>query len=136
MADNYEQATMEPTLPAPWFTDEDLALLSQQGWSHERCGTAPDEHLYFYIPDGECYDPDEHQQSWASLFQEKLEQYDKTIILTIMGAYTCSKMRQGEFGGYVNSISWNRERFMGTHELAALNRKELEADLAKPKEEV
>jgi hypothetical protein len=106
MANNYVQATVEPLIPKVLFTDEDLNTLSENGVDWEDAG---DGLLYFFIRDG--FDEDYVEP----IFREALKKFDESeedipveedlTEIIIQGAFTCSKMRPGEFGGFVTIIT-------------------------------
>ena len=115
MANNYTQATVSPHLPAGLFSDSELDALAACGLSHEcHAGT-----LYFFADtyfreedDGEDGEP----FNSIALFQSKLKLLDPadTPHIVIEGAAACSKMRQGEFGGFAFFITRDEVRFTAT----------------------
>jgi hypothetical protein len=121
MADNYYQATVSPDLPAALFTAEELSALETA------CGLTCEtyyEQLYFFADtsfreEGE-YDRDGEDVTinCLNVLQEKLRQLDPDDYphISIEGAATCSKMRQGEFGGYAHLITRDAIRSMSTWE--------------------
>jgi hypothetical protein len=117
MANNYVQATVEPSLPASLFTEAELQSLSFAcGLYAERC----DDLLYFYAEDSFCEihdDEDGTRISGPELLQEKLRQLDPVEYprIVVEGA-TCSKMRSGEFGGFAFVITRDEIRWMSTWE--------------------
>jgi dethiobiotin synthetase len=107
MANNYTPATVTPYLPATLFTEKELeSLASDCGLTHEQY----DDKLYFYAEEYFSeIGQDEHGNPVNSveLLQAKLKQLDPAEYphIVIEGAYTCSKMRQGEFGGFAYFIT-------------------------------
>jgi len=103
MADNYEQATVEPTLSKDLFTDEDLRILTSSGIEWEDNGDS----YYFFAREFLCEDGD-HSRTYADVFQDAIRRSHGNVEeVAICGATTCSKMRPGEFGGFVIRISKN-----------------------------
>jgi hypothetical protein len=122
MANNYTQ----PTIPATLVTDVELDLLSRAGFevhSYKDSNGSCLEH-YLTVEEGFVYDFDEwleelyegelkdvQYENISDIFQaiisrslesEEDEDIDEFVI---KGAYTCSKMRPGEFGGFVIRIT-------------------------------
>jgi hypothetical protein len=116
MANNYDQATVSPYLPASLFSEAELEWLSCPcGLSADRCG----DELYFYAEEGfreEEEDADGNEINVLSLFQEKLRQLDPVQYpsIVIHGAATCGKMRQDEFGGFAHFITRDAIRSFST----------------------
>ena len=116
MADNFNQATVSPPLPASLFGEADLESLSTAcGLSFERHG----DELYFFAEasfseDGE--DEEGEAVDVLALLQAKLRQLDAATYphITIQGAFTCSKMRPEEFGGFAHVITRNGVRSLST----------------------
>lgn len=102
MADNYEQATVEPTIPETAVSEEELSILEQCGfeWVKEH------NHLYFYAQDGI-----NDEEDWIGTFQNILGKTPDTSSIVVQGAYTCSKMRPGEFGGFLTYITKDNHKF-------------------------
>jgi hypothetical protein len=118
MADNYYQATVTPCLPAALFNEEDLnALETACGLT---CETYYDSLCFLaetcFVERGE--DHDGFGVDCLALMQEKLRQLDPDAYpyISIEGAATCSKMRQGEIGGYAHLITRDAIRSMSTWE--------------------
>lgn len=56
--------------------------------------------------------------SSANIFQSILNKPDcKEKEIVIMGAFTCDKLRQGEFGGFVTRITKDLIQHSGTHQM-------------------
>lgn len=116
MANNYNQATVSPELPASLFTEHELlSLISACGLSAWRDG----ETLYFFAEASFCEIGDDDQGKTldcTAVFQEKLRQLDPAAYshILIQGATTCSKMRADEFGGYAILITRDDIRSMST----------------------
>lgn len=116
MSDNYSQATVSPRLPASLFTAGELASLSSA------CGLACERHgdlLYFFAEEHFREQDDDGEGSsinCTAMFQEKLRQLpagDYPAII-IEGAATCSKLREGEFGGFAYFITRDEVRYAST----------------------
>jgi hypothetical protein len=110
MADNFNQATVSPNLPASLFTEDELDSLEFAcGLTCDRDG----ETLYFYADtsfgeEGEDdRDGEDASINCLTLLQEKLRQLDAVEYpsIVIQGAATCGKMRQDEFGGFAHFIT-------------------------------
>lgn len=111
MANNYTQATVYPELSKTLFTEQDLETLQENGFSFDE---AHGDELYFYVEEG--FDEDET----AHIFQKAIErsknsdEVDPVEEILIEGAFTCSKMRPGEFGGFVLRITEDNVQGGGT----------------------
>jgi hypothetical protein len=112
MSDNFNQATITPSLPGNAFTPAELARLAECGLRHE---PADEGLLYFFAEDGIDVDADSEDDEDAAvtcpyeILQQALRRCDTSLTaLSIEGAETCSKMRPGAFGGYCAYIT--RER--------------------------
>jgi hypothetical protein len=116
MADNYNQATVSPSLPSSHFSDMELQLLAGACGLHcDRCNDA----LYFFADCFFCEEgEDQHDQriNCTDIFQAKLRELDPVSYpyIVIEGAATCSKMRSGEFGGFAYFITRDEVRYMST----------------------
>ena len=116
MTNNYSTATVSPELPASLFSEPEIESLTFAcGITCERIGDL----LYFVAEDSffeEGEDEDENQINCTALFQAKLNLLDPLSFphIVIEGAATCSKMRQGEFGGFAYFISRDEVKFMST----------------------
>jgi hypothetical protein len=116
MADYYSQATVSPALPATLFSPAELEALAGA------CGlySEPDgDNLYFFAGDyfcGEGEDLNEEHVNCTERLQAKLRELDPVSYprITIEGAVTCSKMRPGEFGGFVYFITREEIRYFDT----------------------
>jgi hypothetical protein len=116
MADNFYQATVSPPLPASLFRAEELRTLETA------CGLGcyPDGNaLYFYAETSFCEegeDEDGRRIDCLALLREKLGQLDPGAYphIAITGAATCSKMREGEFGGFAHYITRDRVSSVST----------------------
>lgn len=152
MADNYSHFTVEPDLPAEFFTELELQILSVFGLSFEGSTTLyffSDESRYAdeeieiskvalsdesnfvvrqlldYIQANDLKDEDgiyyismeninddtdvEHEITPETIFHsiiEKAMSHNSPIDeIVIEGTFSCSKMRPGEFGGFVTLIT-------------------------------
>lgn len=166
MADHYEQATVEPALPAYAVSDFERELLRGFGFASEP-GTPETgaKALYFFADDsvnssyfgdltvgdvmeaasrgdslaaallGELGSPeadltidtfDKGIPSWENILQHILQKPECQDIdeIVVMAAYTCSKMRPGEFGGWVTRITRDRSQSEGTRSMLDRMRKE------------
>lgn len=116
MANNYYQATVSPLLPASLFTDEELDSLSCA------CGLTGDpdgDLIYFYADTQFCEEgetPEGDRVNCLTLLQEKLKRLPPPDFpaIAIEGAATCSRMRQGEFGGFAFYITRGEVRYSST----------------------
>jgi hypothetical protein len=121
MANNYDQATISPALPASLFSEAELRSLAVAcGLSSERDG----DDLYFFAET--CFfeqgeDDDGFGVDLVSLLQAKLRQLDMTAYphITIHGASICDKMRADEFGGFAYVITRENVRHLSTWEWLA-----------------
>lgn len=120
MANNHTQATVYPELHKSLFTQEELDTLGENGFSYDEVNS---DELYFYIEDG--FDEDET----AHIFQKAIErsknsdEVDPIEEVLIEGAFTCTKMRAGEFGGFVLRITEEDVQGAGTDRLIEMLRK-------------
>ena len=154
MANNYDQATVQPNFPISSVTDFEKELLSQFGFSYEIYDSREEGNsLYFFVEECtrdeiddldvdlvfECAqqgDPiatnvlryiQNHgsdnldtyvssEFSWVSIFQEILKKPECEGIedICVEGAYTCDKLRPGEFGGWVCRITRESVQYDGT----------------------
>jgi hypothetical protein len=154
MANNYDQATVQPNFPILSVTDFEKELLSQFGFSYEIYDSREEGNsLYFFVEECtrdeiddldvdlvfECAqqgDPiatnvlryiQNHSSnsldtyvssefSWVSIFQEILKKPECEGIedICVEGAYTCDKLRPGEFGGWVCRITRDSVQCDGT----------------------
>jgi hypothetical protein len=116
MANNYNQATISPALPAVLFSQQELQALEAA------CGLESEEQgddLYFFAGDFFCEEgegDDGQAVDCLALLRDKLGQLDETQYphIVIHGASTCSKMRPGEFGGFVHLITRDRVQSWST----------------------
>lgn len=111
MANNYTQATVYPEIDKSLITDDEILTLGENGYSFDDLG---DSRLYFYVEEGFDFDETAH------IFQEIIkrsqtsEETDPINEIVIEGAFTCSKMRPGEFGGFVARITIDDIQEAGT----------------------
>lgn len=115
MANNYMPATVSPNLPASLFSASELNALAICGLSRE----SHDGTICFFAEDyfsEEDEGEDGKPVNCITLLQSKLKLLDPagTPHIVIEGAATCSKMRQGEFGGFAYFITRERVRFTAT----------------------
>jgi len=98
MANNYQQATVEPTIPSNLVTEEELELLQECGFDYEEY----DNEFYFFTEFG----VDGYDHDWSLIFQNIINKPGSTINeVVVKAAETCSKMRPGEFGGWITYIT-------------------------------
>jgi hypothetical protein len=107
MANNYTQATVSPLIPATLITDTEIGLLEQVGFTAHNYGEWFKEMYEADIgqPYTEQYTDifDIFQAVMSrSLESEEDEDIDEIII---KGAFTCSKMRPDEFGGFIIRVT-------------------------------
>ena len=120
MANNYSYCTVEPNIPKDLLTPDQIKLLECSGFVLENCSNGS---YYLYadscliedkeyleeivqVCEGERIEPVLWYDLLESLITEELKEF------CIMGAYTCDKMRPGEFGGWVcritkDNIQWD-----------------------------
>jgi hypothetical protein len=116
MSDNYNQATISPSLPASLFSEDELETLSIAcGLSCETCR----EHIYLFADSSFSEEGDDEEGEnvdLLALLQAKLRQLDAVEYphITIHGASTCSKMREDEFGGFAHVITRENVRSVST----------------------
>ena len=120
MANSCEQATVEPTdLGKELFTEDDLRILESSGMEWEDNGDS----YYFFAPEFLCEGNDQ-ARTYGAVFQKAIRRSRGSVDeIVIKGAWTCSKMRAGEFGGFVIRITENAVESATTHEILELMRK-------------
>ncbi|PPD43761.1 MAG: hypothetical protein CTY16_12540 [Methylobacter sp.] len=155
MANNYNQATVEPNFPVLAVTPFERHLLGHYGFSHEFYKSDQGDTVYFFAKESLCDevfdlevslvqenaqsgDPvamrlldylQEHgseqldtfaadEFSWECLFQAILKKPACAALddICVMGAYTCDKLRPGEFGGWVCRITREQVQYDGTYQ--------------------
>ena len=131
MANNYIQATVYPEIHKSLLTGKELITLEFAGFSVEDWDQSGN--LYLYVEEGfieEDEDEDGNKFNIFDIFQnvikrsESSEEVDPIKDIIIEGAFTCSKMRPGEFGGFVTRISEGLVQYGSTSELLDQMRKE------------
>ena len=117
MADSYEKATVYPQeLAKSLFNNDDLEILEWSGFEWDDLG----ESYYFYSPEYLVED-DDQPRTYVDVFQKAIRQSDGLVSeVVIEGAFTCSKMRPGEFGGFVIRITENDVQSGTTADLRSL----------------
>jgi len=116
MANNYTSATVEPTFPEGLLTSDELELLGECGFHLD----IHDNELYFYVEDGVW---DEHD--WVGIFQNAILRSNGEIKEVVVNAAEyCSKMRPGEFGGWVTYITKDKYWCGSTYGLLTKFRKQ------------
>lgn len=119
MADSYSQCTVSPYFPGAVITDERSEQLEAAGFGWETVHNAP-AMAYLYSEDGpRDYDYEDKHTNWPELLQEMAVEAGIDAVI-VEGAYYCSKMRQGEFGGYVTYITKDKIEHGGTQSLLEL----------------
>lgn len=116
MANNYYQATISPLLPASLFTEDELESLSSA------CGLTGEPEgdlIYFYADTQFCEvgeTPEGDRVNCLKLLQKKLKRLPPADFpaIAIEGAATCSRMREGEFGGFAFYITRSEVRSFST----------------------
>lgn len=100
MANHYTQATVDPRIPRELISNDDLTALNEQGFSSHHEGGL----VYLFVEES-FFEFEEHEgKSFLNIFQDICQKSDIEEIV-IQGAYTCSKARPGEFGGFVTRIT-------------------------------
>ena len=132
MADNYTQATLTPDV---LLTDELRAVLELTGATLE---PADDGKWYAYWEDGiselddQAWDMRQHpdaaeaadfRERWhgkdiSDVLRAVLDGNPGTGLLVIEGAYGCSKMRPGQFGGFGIYVTREQFAFTGSQDIA------------------
>lgn len=124
MANNYTQATISPTIPTKLLTEVEQEILSLLGFTLHEYNS---EEIYIVVEehclmDLEMFDDEEWEQSLGQprpaeyvtvfdIFQQVIKRSlesgmdDPVEEVVIKGAFTCSKMRPDEFGGFVVRIT-------------------------------
>lgn len=133
MANNYTQATVSPTnIPESLFTEKELEQLDYLGFSYQK--NRDSDTLYFFVEEGfveSDEDEDGIEVNAFKIFQEIITRSLETPAVeslrkvVIEGAYTCSKMRPGEFGGFVVRVTKDNVQFSSTDQMLRLMREEV-----------
>ena len=131
MADNYTQATLTPDVQ---LTEELRAVLEATGATLEPAGGGQ---WYVYWEDGFSeldehapdipHDPDTaaatafrerwHGKDMAGVLRAVLDSNPGIEMLVIEGAYRCSKMRPGEFGGFGIYVTRKESAFISSQDI-------------------
>lgn len=116
MANNYSQTTIAPYIPTELITERLEELCGALGVNYEgRTET------YFYAEDGIGYG---ELEDGTEVGEDDLVAEFQTIIKNSLGklpwvsfetAYTCDKMRSGEFGGSAMLITADDVEYVGTN---------------------
>jgi len=130
MANNYSQATVSPTdIPSNALTDEERGVLESSGFTLHESG---DNTIYIVVEDSFLLEEspdfieDETKEITAEdVFNRIITKVDEINEIVIEGAYTCSKMRSGEFGGFVIRFTRDRVQSGDTGTLLDMMRKDL-----------
>lgn len=120
MANNYAQGTFEPEIPFTLFTESDLTLLDTLGVSVDK---GPDGLCYLYnenyctsgyiVVDG--VETEVVEDDLYAMLQEVIKRSNGKIrFISHEQAYTCDKMRKGEFGGSAVFITADDVQYHGT----------------------
>lgn len=133
MANNQFSVTVSPEIPSILPTEQEIRFLGACGFAFDSGNCS----LYFYAEEfanieddpeiPEEYEDDSFPAHWSVpiVLQNILRRSEgalKEIILE--GAFTCDKMRMGQFGGVVYLITANRIQKGCTHSLLEQFRKE------------
>ncbi len=138
MSNSYCMATVEPTIPSQLLTELDKQVFKLLGATIEE----HDGECYIFFTDGvwlllDNY-MDEELSEYAVTDEDK--EFVKSIIendysvqeilqvilnrpnintrtFTVMGSFTCDKMRPGEFGGWVSLVSADNILTESTHSM-------------------
>ncbi len=122
MADSYTQATVEPFIPDSVCGIDRLELLETAGFQSEEVFGEPTRR-YFFAENGiNEYDIDDNEIDYVSVFQQMLKEAGLEELF-IVGAFICSKMRPGEFGGFVTRITPDTVQHGNTYTLQELMQK-------------
>ena len=127
MANNYVQATVFPEdIPSNAITEEEKQVLEYSGF------TVYDDHQHIYIVVEENFLLDESPEfiedetkeiTAEDVFNRILSRVAEIDEIVIAGAYTCSKMRSGEFGGFIYRFTRDKLQFADTEVLLEMMRK-------------
>jgi len=116
MANNYTQATVEPEIHPDLITPEEINELCDNGYNYV---TTQYGDYYFFVEEGFWLDDTAH--IWQNVIKRSKEFtpdveviYEEIEEIVVEGAYTCSKMRPGEFGGFVARITEDDVQQAGT----------------------
>lgn len=99
MSDGSMQATVSPNLPQHVCTVERIEVLARAGFSFQCEGDS----LYFFVrEDLKDFDGEHHDVEipWRETLQLMRDEANHSELI-VEGAYTHTKMRPGEFGGFV-----------------------------------
>lgn len=121
MANNYAQGTFEPEIPHNLFTPSDLEIMDVLGLSVDK---GPDGLAYLYN-DGFCTagyikleggsEKEVCEDDLYAMLQEVIKRSNGELAyITHEQAYTCDRMRQGEFGGSAVIITADDVQYHGT----------------------
>ena len=107
MANNYAPATVYPTIPNNLLTEQEEEILASCGFSIEGDYVFSEEGFWETLEDLEI---ETNYNNVFEVFQSVIkrskasEEEEDINEIVIEGAFYCSKMRAGEFGGYVVRI--------------------------------
>jgi hypothetical protein len=134
MADSYTQATVYPEIPVSLITDEEREILERAGFTLFECSegwyVTVEEGFWAEIEETVPYGEENNTQydSVYDIFQAVIsrtfdsEEEEDINEFIIQGAFTCSKLRPGEFGGFVVRITANEVQEGGTAQLLDMMR--------------
>ena len=141
MANNYTQCTVQPFIHKELITTAEIIQLEAAGFSCEVMG----DEFYIYSEEGftEEYEVESEDENgdttyeefpiWP-IFQRIIErsksfrpnvevEYEEIDEIVLEGAFTCDKMRPGEFGGFLTLVTENDVRGASTADLLHMLRK-------------
>ena len=122
MANNYASGTFEPFIPKHLFTEADLNLLDSLGITANSVHDA-DDVLYLFNEDycttgyleTETGEKEVTEDDLYALLQEVIRRSNGSLKwISHEQAYTCDKMRRGEFGGSAVFITADDIQYHGT----------------------
>ena len=110
MADNYSEMTVSPCIPKELVTTKELELLKDEGFSYKEINEQRTMKYYFFNEEGDGDD-----MNIVKAFQAIIKRsHGKLKYVALEGAYTSSKMRPGEFGGFACLITKEADEWFNT----------------------
>ncbi len=115
MANSYCQATLEPLIPADLMTQDIRQLLAAFGFSFAEA----DQGVYCYADEYSSLGYNETTGDYDIDIQPILQNLiahsgNRLKYIAIEGAFTCSKMRPGEFGGFAIFVTERAAHYANT----------------------
>lgn len=143
MANNYEEATLVPSIPKDKITDAEIAIMDMCGWDSEEDDNGT---LYFFCENGmsDFEDADEEDQrmiaddpiwggrdriEFTEVLQKVLERWPEGRCFQVEGCYRCDRMRAGQFGGFAFFVTKDNVQFTATHDFLRACVTEMECGL-------